>query len=863
MKKLTLLIVFSLILSSIQIQPSFAQNIINSDNVVLELRISPEHIDEGKSTHQIGYLNLVNKNGILVKPSNDVIIKLKSDDISIAQVPSEFILKANQDFTIFPITTSEKLGETTISATMNNLTVYHKITVGESTAEIPNDVELVMLLPSNEMHVESEMPFSVFLKSGDHVIQSPYDIPITLDYEKSLLNLNSNKLVIQKDNYYAWGTIKTSDKIGNAFLKASQSELNLNSAKSIKISSSFPSGLHINVFPEIVPKEVERYVDIVVSLVDSDGNPTLAQDDVPLKFFSDVDYVGQQIDKKMKESLNNGIIKKGEFSYYFKQKLTLNNVKPEINIGVSTPGLGIANDCFITRTPYTFDNPQAKDKVMHVFTVDKIPSSSSTIATYQIGALIPTTETESETKENPCVDLSLYDEETVSSENGTSVEYRPVLSNEYLTSSGTSSKIDLISSNRLLLSIDDPGKIESGYSFGTAKIKSGKEIGQITLASTIKGLGSATTSSEIINTLKHTKSMIFSPTGSGTLLFDKNGNFDLFLLSLDSKGRPTFVENEARYLLSPINELFEIKHDNTFAHATLHSDSFGTSDSQDVILTATPIGISANEDLKAIAKFSKIPTSEIKISTSFDEINANSAIPYYGTVQLLDLNENPIKTTANIRVKIDTNDSELIQIPRFVEIPQGNSYQTFTITPKGKIGNVEVSANANGVIGSKYDFSTKSFLSKLSISTGAINEPITPGKTLDIKIYVDNDQASPVDGAKLRIVPIANATITQTNVKTQTDGSAVVHLMANNGPKASFQIFATADGYLDEQKTIQVDVQSNNVVTQEELQVLGLPEWAIYVGIAAIVIVVAVLVIFLKKPKQNLEEEDEIFEEDI
>lgn len=861
MKKLTLLIVFSLILSSTQIQPSFAQNIINSDNVVLELRISPDHIEEGKSTHLIGYINLVNKNGILVKPSNDVNIKLKSDNTSIAQVPSEFILKANQDFSIFPITTSEKIGETTISATLNNLTVYHKVTVGESITEIPNDVELVMLLPSNEMHVESEMPFSVFLKSGDHVIQSPYDIPITLDYEKSLLNLNSDKLIIEKDNYYAWGTIKTSDKIGNAFLKASQSELNLNSAKSIKISSSFPSGLHINVFPEIVPKEVERYIDIVVSLVDSDGNPTLAQDDVPLKFFSDVDYVGQQIDKKMKESLNNGIIKKGEFSYYFKQKLTLNNVKPEINVGVSTPGLGIANDCFITRTPYTFDNPQAKDKVMHVFTVDKIPSSSSTIATYQIGALIPTAESES--KENPCVDLSLYDGETDSSENGTSVEYHPVLSNEYLTSSGTSSKIDLISSNRLLLSIDDPGKIESGYSFGTAKIKSGKEIGQITLASTIKGLGSATTSSEIVNTLKHTKSMIFSPTGSGTLLFDKNGNFDLFLLSLDGKGRPTFVENEARYLLSPINELFEIKHDNTFAHATLHSDSFGASDLQDVTLVATPIGISANEDLKAIAKFSKIPTSEIKISTTFDEINANSATPYYGTVQLLDLNENPIKTTANIKVKIDSSDSELIQIPRFVDIQQGNSYQTFTITPKGKIGNGEVSANANGVIGSKYDFSTKSFLSKLSISTGAINEPITPGEALDIKIYVDNDQASPVDGAKLRIVPIANATITQTNVKTQTDGSAVVHLMANNGPMASFQIFATAEGYLDEQKTIQVTVQSNNAVTQEELQVLGLPEWAIYVGIAAIIIVVAVLVIFLKKPKQKLEEEDEIFEEDI
>ena len=184
------------------------------------------------------------------------------------------------------------------------------------------------------MHVASEMP--AYLQTEDkEIIQAPYDIPITFDFEDSLIGLNSEEITITKGSYYGWGTITTTEKIGNSFLRAFQDELNLQSAVNIKISSPFPAGLEIDVFPKIIPNQVESDLDIIVSLIDSDGQPTLAQEDTKLEFFSSSEYVGREIDEFMDDTIYSGIIKKGEFSYHFKQKLSLLYDGPEIEIGVS------------------------------------------------------------------------------------------------------------------------------------------------------------------------------------------------------------------------------------------------------------------------------------------------------------------------------------------------------------------------------------------------------------------------------------------------------------------------------------------------------------------------------------------------
>ena len=864
---------FSFLIISGFVAPSFSQLMISDlSNAIVELRLVPEQIELNSSSHKIGYVNLINKNGFLVKPYTDVTITLSSDNSQIATVPESVTINANENYAVFNVETKNKEGITTISANYNGQTVYQNLIVGELNLELPDDVELIIHIPAEEMHVASEMPFSVFLQNEDkEIIQAPYDITVNFDFEDSLINLDHNEITIPKGSYYGWGVISTHEKVGNSFLRAFQDELNLQSAVNIRISSSFPAGLEIDVFPKILPNQVERDLEIVVSLIDSEGFPTLAQEDTKLEFFSSSEYVGREIDKSMDDTLYSGIIKKGEFSYHFKQNLSLLYDGPVIEVGVSTPGLGIASDCFAIKEPVTDDNPSAGNRTLTVFTLDKIPSNSQTIAVYQMAAIIEDYEFDDgqneqggsiEIEETECLDLSfLEDKENVAGMEVKLENYVPILSNENIGSSAINNKINLVSSDRLLLSISEIGKINSGDSFGSAVINSGKEVGSVELSTTIKGFGSSTTTTEIINTLKHEKTIIFSPTGPENILFDKNGNFDLFLISLDSRSRPTFVENEARYLLNPVNQLVEITKDSTYSHANFHSNAFGTAAEEKVTIKAVPIGVSADQSLTANANFEKKPSSEIKIILPFDELDKGSDLPYAGIAQIIDFRGNPVPTSEDLKVKLESTNSNIADIPRFAVIPSGKSYVEFPIEISGKIGSTTIIANANGIIGSEETLSVTSFLTKMSISSGTIDAPITPGVPQEVKLYVDSENLEPLPGIELTIQPGVNVTVTPTQIITQEDGSAKVHVTASNGRQATFEVFATSDGFIEEQKIFSFDVDSTQIM-EEEMKVLGLPEWVVYVGIAAMIVIGGVLALFFKKPKKDLEEEEEIFEDE-
>ena len=45
----------------------------------------------------------------------------------------------------------------------------------------------------------------------------------------------------------------------------------LDVAKSVKISSTLPTSLQLSVYPKLVPAEINRQLDIFVTVVDSEG----------------------------------------------------------------------------------------------------------------------------------------------------------------------------------------------------------------------------------------------------------------------------------------------------------------------------------------------------------------------------------------------------------------------------------------------------------------------------------------------------------------------------------------------------------------------------------------------------------------
>jgi hypothetical protein len=72
----------------------------------------------------------------------------------------------------------------------------------------------------------------------------------------------------------------------------------------------------------------------------------------------------------------------------------------------------------------------------------------------------------------------------------------------------------------------------------------------------------------------------------------------------------------------------------------------------------------------------------------------------------------------------------------------------------------------------------------------------------------------------------------------------------------SIQILASASGYSDGKQSFDYTVDGSSMGSLQ----LGLPDWVLYVGVAAMVGIAAVLVVFLKKPKAGSEDEDDEYE---
>jgi hypothetical protein len=287
------------------LQTASAVNLEAISNYSIYLSISPSTIEEDANLDPFGYVYIVNKNGIPITSDSEVEITLTSDNPKIASVPEKITFPANGSYAKFQIDTKDS-GTTTITASLNDKIDFKDIMVGSQGTFLPDDAVLELNLPTSNMHVNSEMPFSVYLRTSEGVvIRAPFDIEIELNYEKNLATPNTEKLVIKQGE-----------------IQATQPDAQIDAVKNISISSTFPTDLDIMIYPELIPAETDRTLDIFVTLLDSDGNPTVAPRDIPLDFFSDEqDYVGDDLDDSMKET--KMVIKKGEFGFRFTQNLKL------------------------------------------------------------------------------------------------------------------------------------------------------------------------------------------------------------------------------------------------------------------------------------------------------------------------------------------------------------------------------------------------------------------------------------------------------------------------------------------------------------------------------------------------------------
>jgi hypothetical protein len=223
---------------------------------------------------------------------------------------------------------------------------------------------------------------------------------------------------------------------------------------------------------------------------------------------------------------------------------------------------------------------------------------------------------------------------------------------------------------------------------------------------------------------------------------------------------------------------------------------------------------------------------------------------------MIDLQGYPIKSFKDIRTKIILSDEDIFKSIADVTIKKGESFAEFEIKTKDRIGSSTIASSARGVVGTETEISTSTSSSRLSVFTSGLVEPMPLGKEIQVKIFVDNALSESIAGATVKIIPNENATTTVDVVRTSADGSANFGLTALNGPEISIEFAASAPGYKDGGRTLDILVD----VPAESLGAIN-AEWIVYLIIGGIAVVAVVVGLFLKKSKEVVEEEEEPWED--
>jgi len=611
-KKTFFLLAIIIPLSLFQVLSTTAQEV--PEDLTIQLHISPSQIEGGTAVHPIGYINIVNDDGFPILTLSDLAIDLISEDPSIASVPSEVVISQSQDYVKFDVNVGEQEGTTIIHAIFQDQRVSQKFRVGGINVGVPIDTDLKIHLPVSEMHVDTQVPISVFLEHDGAILQTPKDIKVRFSFQNDIVDLESDIITIKKGDFYSTTTLSTLQKTGFAFIKARTTEPPLDSAMNLKVTSSLPTQLQVVVFPEKVIQKVDREIDIFVSLLDVDGNPVLATEDVPLEIFSNVVTLDDELDKDFgigpREIKVLPVIKKGQWGFYHKQdNILFNSIDGLASVGAFSPGYGLAEGKFKILEELEQTDRRAENRTINVYTIPTMPADATAIVVYQTSALkgneddieiIDDLIDSGVLEDHPFDDEDLYEEFDT---------YPLALDFDDFNQDELRGRV--VSSDGDILEIISPGTINPERSFTTGIIKSSKlNQGEVTISAALKGVGTGSNTTIVVNPLSPTNSTIFSPAGESRIIFNDKGQSDIFVLALDSIGRPSSSQAGLKYLIEPINELTDIKTGDTFSQIPVHSGLFGP----DLLLgnttiSVSPIGVGADPNLTESRSFLIAPSS--------------------------------------------------------------------------------------------------------------------------------------------------------------------------------------------------------------------------------------------------------------
>jgi len=340
-------------------------------NVSIILSVTPDNYPVQKGLVSTGYIGISNNLGLGIFAPTDIEVELTSSNSEIIKVSPRAVIKENEPYANFNLILSGQEGVSEISAVFQDQTVTQTVSVGAVSADVPVDVELVIMFPTDKANINSKIPFSVFLRTvNGPTLQAPTDIIVKLETQKDLVKLKNNQLVIEKGDYYTLGELKTKEITGTTFIKASVPELGKNSVKSLIISSNVPTNLIMYVYPNIIMEQSETDFGIFVGLYDEFGNPVKATEDVKLSLSANRgNFLTDILDDHIRDS--RSVIKKGNHALFF--EIDSDQVFATTNpfnytVAVSSDNYGSSNDLLrIVDRPDSTQLKEHENKGIRVF----------------------------------------------------------------------------------------------------------------------------------------------------------------------------------------------------------------------------------------------------------------------------------------------------------------------------------------------------------------------------------------------------------------------------------------------------------------------------------------------------------------
>jgi len=571
------------------------------------------------------------------------------------------------------------------------------------------------------------------------------DVSITLAASTSdAINLKNTELIIKKGEYFAITEFQI-NQAGEALIYASAPSMETVSTK-VTIGESGEPSIQLYVYPSTISSFSTNYAFAIVQLHDSNGNPIIAKENIPVTI--------KITNSAQEQSVNTSgefpgisaneipIIKKGTY-WAFSRIVTIGGLEGTYDI-----------------SPFAKDYVVSSSQQLEIVNLELLDDKSAKLD------LVPILTTGN----NELIGIMHLEDEAGN----------PVASNK-----------------DLLIKIDSTD--EGSFSVQDMKIEKGAAVAQV-FANVGYAVPETLTLRLVTESDETVDPVISGPTIEGLTLVAEplvsevlsGADFPLALYMSSDEEAVYFPEDMT--LIIPPNEFIQIE-----SEMIKRGQSIVLLNAKSVKEGSTTVDLEAG-DFTTSSTIDSLSSKPAMIHLDYPEtILTNLANTF--VVQLLDEQENPVFADQDTEVKFVSNDQSMLSMPESVVVKEGDYYTLFDVKAN-TVGTTELSVLATDLPLSIFEIAVDSIVPQITINS---QDYVNPNTIFDLSITVQQS-GSPLNAMNVEW-NIQGAEIQSMDSVTDENGIARISLLSQDPTQVNVQ--ASVSGGMFSASTVSKQININ------------------------------------------------------